>query len=455
MNTRAIFTVMLAIVVNGAAIYYYSQREMTLQIESPKLRPQISQNGNQTSEESSSGQHDHPHLKDDNRKETVMSSKSCHPRRKFVFIKTHKTGSCTAVNIFQRYAISHHLSVLMPTGGNLLAWPFPPAEEDYVHTPDEQYDVLLSHMVYNKTWLRTKFPANTAYISIIRNPSSHLRSAMNYYHLPKLLKIKSKNPVQTFLQDPWKYKDLSEAYFDFCNVTWDGTRNFLSFDLGYPTEGAEDKERARRYISELEADFTLVLLLEHLDESLVLLRRLMCWEVRDVLYDIEAKNNRTYPYKSYIPTAEELANLRRWKAVDYLLYDTFNASLWRKIAAQGPDFYEELHYFREVRKSVSKFCHRMMENRERKNSRQHQQSLVIKASKWSRQFEVDSMHCRGTIYGESQHWKNIRERASVKDKKEWKVMKVASNLRRIVHGLPTLKYKSQGRGIKGKMNSSW
>ncbi|XP_078620238.1 galactosylceramide sulfotransferase-like [Branchiostoma floridae x Branchiostoma japonicum] len=376
-----------------------------------------------------------------------MSSKSCHPRSKFVFIKTHKTGSCTAVNIFQRYAISHHLSVLMPTGGNLLSWPFPPAEEDYVHTPDEQYDVLLSHMVYNKTWLRTKFPANTAYISILREPSSHLRSAMNYYSLPELLKIESKNPVQTFLQDPWKYKDLSEAYFDFCNVTWDGTRNFLSFDLGYPTEGAEDKERARRYISELEADFTLVLLLEHLDESLVLLRRLMCWEVRDVLYDIEAKNNRTYPYKSYIPTAEELANLRRWKAVDYLLYDTFNASLWRRIAAQGPDFYEELHYFREVRKRVSKFCH----TRKRRRSRHHQQPLIIKASKWSPQFAVNSMYCRGIQYTEIELGKYIRKRASAKDKEERKVMRVAENVLRIVHGLPTVKFQHDGRSKNGKM----
>ncbi|XP_078586425.1 galactosylceramide sulfotransferase-like [Branchiostoma floridae x Branchiostoma japonicum] len=307
-----------------------------------------------------------------------MSSKSCHPRRKFVFIKTHKTGSCTAVNIFQRYAISHHLSVLMPTGGNMLAWPFPPAEEDYVHTPDEQYDVLLSHMVYNKTWLRTKFPANTAYISIIREPSSHLRSAMNFYRLPELLKIKSKNPVQTFLQDPWKYKDLFEAYFDFCNVTWDGTRNFLSFDLGYPTDGAEDKERARRYTGQLEVDFTTMLIMENLDESLILLRRLMCWEVRDVLYDMTPKNSRNYSYKEYVSTAEELANLRRWKAVDYLLYDTFNASLWRKIAAQGPDFHDELRYFKELNKRVSTYCDKRTKD---------EPDLTVAASKWNSEFQ--------------------------------------------------------------------
>ncbi|XP_035695701.1 galactose-3-O-sulfotransferase 2-like [Branchiostoma floridae] len=151
MSTRALFTVMLVIIINGTAIYYYSQ---------------ISRNVEQTSEESSVQyeQQDQTHIKDNKRKETRTSSKSCHPRRKFVFIKTHKTGSCTAVNIFQRYAISHHLSVLMPSGGHLLAWPFPPAEEDYVHTPDEQYDVLLNHMRYNKTWLRNKFSADTAYI---------------------------------------------------------------------------------------------------------------------------------------------------------------------------------------------------------------------------------------------------------------------------------------------------
>ncbi|XP_078611142.1 galactosylceramide sulfotransferase-like [Branchiostoma floridae x Branchiostoma japonicum] len=262
---------------------------------------------------------------------------------------------------------------------------------------------------------------------------------MNYYSLPKLLKIESKNPVKTFLQDPWKYKDLSEAYFDFGNVTWDGTRNFLSFDLGYPTEGAEDKERARRYISELEADFTLVLLLEHLDESLVLLRRLMCWEVRDVLYDVEGKNNRTYRYKSYTPTAEELTNLRRWKVVDYLLYDTFNASLWRKIAAQGPDFYEELHYFREVRKCVSKFCHTL---------KRHQQPLIINASKWSPQFAVNSMYCRGLQTRDIPLGEYIRKRASVKNKKEWRTLEVRENMNRIIQGLPAVKYKYEAEAKK-------
>eukprot|EP00058_Branchiostoma_floridae_P020835 XP_002606325.1 hypothetical protein BRAFLDRAFT_67567 [Branchiostoma floridae] len=333
----------------------------------------------------------------------------------------------------KRYAISHHLSVLMPTGGNMLAWPFPPAEEDYVHTPDEQYDVLLSHMVYNKTWLRTKFPTNTAYISIIREPSSHLRSAMNFYRLPELLKIKSKNPVQTFLQEPWKYKDLSEAYFDFCNVTWDGTRNFLSFDLGYPTDGAEDNERARRYTGQLEVDFTTMLILENLDESLILLRRMMCWEVRDVLYDMTPKNSRNYSYKEYVPTAEELGNLRLWKAVDYLLYDTFNASLWRKIAAHGPDFHDELRYFKELNKRVSTYC-----DKRRKDG----PDLTVAASKWNSEFQVDAYTCSLIKSDVSTLMMYIRK-DTTNGRKEYDIMGARLNVAAIIKGQPTYKYKTE------------
>ncbi|XP_035685763.1 galactose-3-O-sulfotransferase 2-like [Branchiostoma floridae] len=378
----------------------------------------------------------------------VTAGSACSPERKFVFIKTHKTGSCTAVNILQRYVLHHNLAVLSPIGGWVLAWPFPPAEEDYVHTPDEKYDVLINHMVYNKTWLRTKFPPDTAYISIIREPSSHLKSAMFYYYLPQLLKITSKNPVQTFLQDPWKYKDLSEAYFDFCHVTWDGTRNHQAFDLGYPTKAAEDLEHARRYISDLEADFTLVLLLEHLDESLVLLRRLMCWDLREVLYDASPKNSRNYGwvidsqmlgYKSYVPTAAELANLRQWKAVDYLLYDTFNASLWRKIAAQGPDFHEELRYFKDLKDRVSRFCRGRQEGRA---------DMIVTASRWNPRFVVDADYCHGLKASAAELFSTIRKRLPEKMDHDRTLRRISVNMHAIVRGQPTFKYNSQARRHK-------
>ncbi|KAI8487888.1 hypothetical protein Bbelb_343360 [Branchiostoma belcheri] len=209
---------------------------------------------------------------------------------------------------------------------------------------------------------------------------------MNYYYLPKLLNIKSENPLKTFLENPWRYKNRSEVHIAYCNVTWDPSRNFMSFDLGYPAEGAEDKERARRYIHELEADFTIIMLLDYVDESYVLLKRLMCWELQDVLY--KANNVRNYTFKSFVPSEKELEELRRWKAVDYLLYDTFNKSLWRKIAAQasvsGPDFFEEVRHFKDLNERINTYC----------GERQREEpNLAVKASKWNSQFEVDAEFC--------------------------------------------------------------
>ncbi|KAI8502569.1 hypothetical protein Bbelb_192710 [Branchiostoma belcheri] len=126
---------------------------------------------------------------------------------------------------------------------------------------------------------------------------------MNYYNIETLLKMRSTNPMKTFLEDAWKFKNLSEAYFPHRNLIYDPTRNFMSFDLGYPAEAAEDMERARRYIKELEADFTLIMLLDYQDESLVLLKRLMCWDLQD-----------------------------------------------------GPDFFEELSIFKDMSKHVHAYC---------------------------------------------------------------------------------------------------
>ncbi|XP_066278745.1 galactosylceramide sulfotransferase-like [Branchiostoma lanceolatum] len=364
--------------------------------------------------------------KNSTREEMKKATKTCIPRRKYVFIAPHKVGTSTTSTIFRRYARSHELAMLIPKEGIILSWATSPAEEDYIHTPDEQYDALFNHFTYNKTWLRSKFPDSTAYISIIREPSKQLRSFMKYYSLPQLLKIKSTNPLKTFLENPWKYKKQSEAYFQHCNVIFDPTRNFMSFDLGYPAEGAEDEERARRYISELEADFTLIMLLEYLDESLLLLRRLMCWELEDIIY--VTNNNRSYSYKEYVPSKKELTELRQWKAVDYLLYDTFNKSLWQKITAQGPDFFEELHFFKEGKNRVNKYCRELKKG---------EPNFKLAASKWNPQFEINNQFCHAIRLKGGGFLKPMQEGH---ESGRRKILAIRHNLRALTKGQQTFKY---------------
>ncbi|XP_066265469.1 galactose-3-O-sulfotransferase 2-like [Branchiostoma lanceolatum] len=336
----------------------------------------------------------------------------------------------------------------MPVGQGPLSWPFPPEENEYVHMPDEKYDALIHHFVYNKTWLRSKFPPETKYISIIRQPFSHLKSQMNYFKLSKVLDIQGHgNPVTVFLQDPWQYRNRSETFFPHVNITWDGTRNPMTFDMGWPAERADEEEEARKYICNLDADFTLVMILEHLDESVVLLRRLMCWELRDVLLYSKNKNPRSYPYKTYVATPEELENHLGWSAVDYMLYNTFNNSLWRKISAQGPDFYDELKYFRRIQNDVSNFC-----SKSTKEDKKVRKAMVVAPSKWNPEFEVDMTYCwyitRTRTFSLDQ---KIKGRRYTKMELTYTVIDQIIYYRLLRKGLPTFKNKhdANAAGITG------
>ncbi|KAI8521391.1 hypothetical protein Bbelb_011450 [Branchiostoma belcheri] len=339
----------------------------------------------------------------------------------------------------------------MPVGQGPLSWPFPPREQDYVHQPDEQYDAQMHHFVYNKTWLLSKFPPDTPYISIIRQPYSHLKSEFNYFRFPHLLDIHSENPLKTFLTNPWMYRNKSEIFFPHVNVSWDGTRNPLTFDLGWPAEKADNEEDARSYINQIETEFTLVMILEHLAESLVLLRRLLCWNIKDVVLYARKENERAYSFKKYVATPEEMQNHRRWAAVDYMLYDTFNKSLWRKIYSQGPDFYSEVEYFKRICGVISDYCNKTMEERmDRSKKNLTEVKMVVKASQWSPEFDVDRTYCSYItsvkVYAMDV---KMRGRPYTKDEMSRKMMDQNANIPLMRRGLPSFftRYEARLAGI--------
>ncbi|CAL4133255.1 unnamed protein product, partial [Meganyctiphanes norvegica] len=58
-------------------------------------------------------------------------------------------------------------------------------------------------------------------------------------------------------------------------------KNQMLFDLGYPD--TIDKTYIYQILKELEQTFQLVMISDRLDESLILLRHLLCWEIDDVI----------------------------------------------------------------------------------------------------------------------------------------------------------------------------
>ncbi|XP_014665096.1 PREDICTED: galactosylceramide sulfotransferase-like [Priapulus caudatus] len=312
---------------------------------------------------------------------------TCSEVRHFVFVKVHKAGSDTLAVLFQRFGDERNLSFVLPVHEWDLHWPHTLRERDYLPLKTNEFNLLTYHCLYNRSIMRRLMPAATRYVTVLREPYSQFKSTFNYFNLPA--KMRDRNistlPVDEnfglFLSDPQRFRrELKLSYLP----------NFLAFDLGYPPErdgAAANVTKAFEFIAEIERDFTLVMITEYFDESLVLLRRALCWPIHSILY--VSKNVRKYNKGVGKPNASDpidQRNKRRyrdWSPVDYVLYAHFNATLWRRAAAE-PRFHEEVDYFRELLADVSTYCLQKKEPR---------LALTVAASEWHEQFDVAPSMC--------------------------------------------------------------
>ena len=104
----------------------------------------------------------------------------------------------------------------------------------------------------------------------------------------------------------------------------------MAFDLGYdPAIGAEPR-LVEEMLKDLEDNFDLVMIMELMDESLVMLRRLMCWSTDDVTY---LTKNARFESRHTELTAEQRASLEEYLSLDVTLYRHFRQRLVEQVAA--------------------------------------------------------------------------------------------------------------------------
>ncbi|XP_066284870.1 galactosylceramide sulfotransferase-like [Branchiostoma lanceolatum] len=323
----------------------------------------------------------------------------CKERRRVAFAKNHKVGGDTVKNILSRYGYTRKLNFLLPR--SLVAsmtYPYSLYPEFYLPAPPNQtFDMLVYHTVYNRTRFRQILPRNTVYLTIIREPLNHLKSIWNYYGLQNRFLIKSngEHAILTFLNNPEKYdKTCGHGH----HVPYCLTQNSVSVDLGFPatdnrrvTLGCDADEReviTQKFLRTIHDDFHLVMITEYFDESLVLLKRLMCWTLQDILY--YKANVRHYAAKrTHIPPDVRQIH-KEWSYVDYSLYHHFNRTFWKRVQAAGNDFWGEVRYFRRINQQMREMC----DIASRLNPCPVSlQTLVVNDTRWSPGFTMDREFC--------------------------------------------------------------
>lgn len=122
-------------------------------------------------------------------------------------------------------------------------------------------------------------------------------------------------------------------------------RNQMLYDFGVRPAYYGNPAKIQKAIQDLDKFFDFVMIAEYFDESIVILRHILCWELDDVIS--LTLNARMDNYKKNL-SDEAIQNLKEWNLGDKMLYDHYLKKFHDTVEEMGK---EQLNYeVKELRK---------------------------------------------------------------------------------------------------------
>uniref|UniRef100_A0A7M4ERA1 Galactose-3-O-sulfotransferase 2 n=1 Tax=Crocodylus porosus TaxID=8502 RepID=A0A7M4ERA1_CROPO len=250
---------------------------------------------------------------------------ACKPKTHIVFLKVHKSASSTVMNILFRFGETRNLTFAFPfNGASQLFYPhFFAAEfvEGFVAGQASQFNILCHHMRFLPTEVRNKPPRThtTFYFAILRNPVHLMESSFTYYKgTSAFFHAKS---LEEFLQQPSRFYKAGDSDSQYA-------KNLMTFDFGFNHNGEASARHVQLMLQAIKTAFNLILISEYFDESMVLLKEALCWDLDSVVsFPLNSRDGST---RAPLPdfTVEKIKN---WNKLDWEIYTHFNQTFWEKI----------------------------------------------------------------------------------------------------------------------------
>ncbi|XP_071494503.1 galactosylceramide sulfotransferase-like [Diadema antillarum] len=256
----------------------------------------------------------------------------CIPWQNIVYIKTHKTASSTLQNILYRFGDERDLTFALPVRDVYIGSisKVPPSSV-LPAPPGVAYNILANHARFLYDDIKKLMPTNSKFVTIIRKSPTQFRSMYNYFVMQSIYKVSleefSRNPK--FFYERHRRKSRHNG------------RDPMLFDLGMDQSSIGDLHKTEQYIKFLDSKLSLVLIREYFFESLILLKEELCWDLRSLVHLSNKIRISIDPTDSLQPMVDSEMSaglekrLTEWNAGDVMLYNYFNATLWRKIEAYG------------------------------------------------------------------------------------------------------------------------
>ncbi|KAK7474616.1 hypothetical protein BaRGS_00034145, partial [Batillaria attramentaria] len=297
-------------------------------------------------------------------------------KRHVFFLKVHKAASTTVMNVMLRFALSRSLNVMLPRVSHMFSEESKEWTTNVMRLPGnvQKFDILCNHLIFEENAIRAAMYPDTVFTGSVRHPFRQFVSAFMYYKhvwsITYLTRIPGSDPVKTYLSDPkkWEIPSVPNSF----------THNRMSFDFGMDPMNMTDENYVADYLKYLNDTFDLVLVSERFDESMVMMKRLLNWKMKDVLH---FKNN-AHSHKKIEYSEDQMSNHRKFNMADYALYDFFSQLFDARVLKEGESFNDEVRVFKSVREAVSEFC---------KNNTDS--TLTVNATSWNEQFDVTRTDC--------------------------------------------------------------
>ncbi|XP_071952710.1 galactosylceramide sulfotransferase-like [Antedon mediterranea] len=281
----------------------------------------------------------------------INRAQTCEPKKNIVFLKTHKTGGSTIWWIMQNFALQNKLQVVVPITGlsfsdksittNVVRRLFSPMgirKGDYTNY---KYNVFSIHARFNRDVFDSFMKKNTTYVTILRNPVTQFESAFDYFSIGGRKGNKTSR-LREWMEHPflnWKKSKMKFA-----------THNCQIRDLGINPSLLNANDIITK-IKKLDTDFDFVMITEMFDESLIILKKMMCWRFEDIVYFPKKKR-----YSQVSLSKDLVLKIGNWNALDMKLYDYFRRRFDDHVKNYGPNFQSDLDAFRKIKSFLSNVC---------------------------------------------------------------------------------------------------
>ncbi|XP_075526608.1 galactosylceramide sulfotransferase-like, partial [Dermacentor variabilis] len=248
--------------------------------------------------------------------------------RSVCFLKMHKCASSSVQNVLMRYGEVRNMTFALPSRGNLLGYPRA-FKRTMAAVGKPPFDFLAHHTRFNESEMRAVLKPDVVFVTIVREPAALFESLYSYFDYEKRFHFKLErlpNVVRNASQ-----RHIVHGFFPGPHRDWLGFDQ-MSFDLGFDFTQADNVSAVDAFIEHVDAVFDLVMVVERLNESLVLLRDLLCWEVDDV---VMFKINARRAVYQRPPNGTLAADLRSLNALDVKLYEYFTRRFDERVQVFG------------------------------------------------------------------------------------------------------------------------